>query len=140
MLKPFGKKLLNASYSAQNLTSLALQDGQFLSRVFTDLSGQQFRLTFFVTIVAGQPRGHLFSAQPLKSGGRTSRLSLSGGCASSQNLCLPSATHKLLPHISYLISPALFISPYTELFFFTSQPTRAPNFAKASSGKPSCRS
>lgn len=106
--------------------TLALQHGQFLSRIFTDLSGQQFRLTFFVTIVAGEPRGHLVSAQPIST---ASHLRLAGSCASSEGFCLPSACSKNEIETIYTPAYAPIVSPYTELYFFTSQPTRAPSRA-----------
>lgn len=110
---------------------LTLQHGQFLSRIFTDLSGQQFRLTFFVTIVAGEPRGHLVSAQPIST---SAHLRLSGSCASSssnasdgQIFCLPVACPKKEIETIYIPAYTPIVSPFTELFFFTSQPTRAPS-------------
>lgn len=121
MLNPFRKQFADASSSI----TLAPQHGQFLSRIFTDLSGQQFRLTFFVTIVNGEPRGHLVSAQPIST---PAHLRLSGSCASSQGFCLPIACPKNEVETAYIPSYTPIVSPYTELFFFTSQPTRAPSY------------
>lgn len=118
------------------VTSLALPRGQFITRDYTDATGQQFRLTFFVTMVDGEVRGRLVSAQPTGKSYEIGAMRLEGSCSGSA-FCLPSASHKLLPHTSYLLSPALLVSPYTELFFFMSQPTRAPSYAEASEGKPS---
>ncbi|GEM_PF-1296827 len=144
MLNPFKKQLLGHAqvYPTSTASKTALQHGQFLSRIFTDISGQQFRLTFFVTIVAGEPRGHLVSAQPISI---AAHLRLSGSCASSdcsnnsggQIFCLPVACPKKEIETIYIPAYTPIISPFTELFFFTSQPTRAPNFAQATSGKPS---
>ncbi len=122
MLNPFRKQL----FSTQNPATLALQHGQFISRIFTDTSGQQFRLTFFVTIVAGEPRGHLVSAQPIST---AAHLRLAGSCASSEGFCLPSVCSKKEIETTYIPSYTPVVSPYTELYFFTSQPTRAPSRA-----------
>ncbi len=129
MLTPY-QQLLGAQNSTSNQT--ALQHGQFLSRIFTDASGQQFRLTFFVTIVAGEPRGHLVSAQPIST---AAHLRLSGSCASlngsnnsgEQIFCLPVACPKKEIETIYIPVYTPIVSPFTELFFFTSQPTRAPS-------------
>lgn len=131
MLNPFKKQPVIVQNSASNPT--ALQHGQFLSRIFTDQAGQQFRLTFFVTIVAGEPRGHLVSAQPIST---AAHLRLSGSCTSStgsnnsgeQIFCLPVACPKNEIKTIYIPAYAPIISPFTELFFFTSQPTRAPSY------------
>lgn len=132
MINPFKKQLLGTRNSASNQT--ALQSGQFLSRIFTDQAGQQFRLTFFVTIVAGEAKGHLVSAQPLRYRSSTSRLALPGSCASStgstgQIFCLPVACPKKEIETIYIPAYTPIVSPFTELFFFTSQPTRAPSRA-----------
>jgi hypothetical protein len=100
--------------------------GQFLSRIFTDQSGQQFRLTFFVTFVNGEARGHLVSAQPISM---HSHLRLAGDCApSSQAFCLPISAPKKELETAYIPSYTPIVSPFTELYFFTSQPTRAPSY------------
>lgn len=104
-------------------------NGQFLSRIFTDASGRQFRLTFFVTIVDGEARGHLVSAQPIST---SSYLRLSGRCASSnpkgQIFCLPIACPKKEIETSYIPAYAPVVSPYFSLeFLINSQPTRAPS-------------
>ncbi len=124
MLSLFRKQ----STEASNPTApLALQHGQFLSRVFTDASGQQFRLTFFVTEVDGEVRGNLVSAQPLA---RASRLALAGDCTNTSTcpvFCLPISAPKKELETAYIPAYTPIVSPFTELFFFTSQPTRAPS-------------
>jgi hypothetical protein len=101
----------------------ALQAGSFVSRIFTDQLGQSFRLTFFVTIVDGEARGHLVSAQPVAG---NTRLALAGTCATSQ-FCLPTSCAQNATETVYIPAYAPIVSPFNTLFFFTSQPTRAPS-------------
>jgi hypothetical protein len=117
----FRRPQLNTSHEN---TTLALQSGQFISRIFTDITGQQFRLTFFVTMVDGEARGHLISAQPIST---PARLRLAGSCSASGTFCLPIACPKKEVGTAYIPAYTPIVSPFTELFFFTSQPTRAPS-------------
>lgn len=106
----------------------ALQNGQLVSRIFTDASGRSFRLTFFVTMIDGEARGHLVSAQEI--GKKTS--------ATDQVFCLPFSCPKIVASTPYVSNISSFVSPYFSLdFLINSQPTRAPAFAEASAGKPS---
>ena|SRR3989344_4390297 len=114
------------------VASTALQNGQLVSRIFTDQLGQQFRLTFFVSIVNGEVRGRLVSAQPISSSAaqaNVSRIALTGDSVSSpdQIFCLPIFCTKKEVETSYVPSYAPIVSPYRELYFFMSQPTRAPS-------------
>ncbi len=117
----FRRQQMNQS---TNENAVALQHGQFVSRIFTDVSGLQFRLTFFVTVVDGEARGHLISAQPIST---PARLRLSGSCSTSSTFCLPIACPKNETETAYIPAYTPVVSPFTELFFFTSQPTRAPS-------------
>lgn len=101
----------------------ALQNGQLLSRIFTDASGHSFRLTFFVTMVDGEAKGRLVSAQAI------SRSDLGNEAAKVGPLyCLPCAPAPILSSFSALLSPYLQVSPYFSLdFLINSQPTRAPS-------------
>jgi len=104
---------------------------QFLSRIFTDQSGQQFRMTFFVAVVDGEIKGRLVSVQPLTKS--ESQGFISAGAAghtggfNPEILCLPITCAKTTPDTAYTPAFTPVVSPYTELFFFTSQPTRAPS-------------
>lgn len=89
----------------------------FIERVFTDQAGRQFRLVFLVTFVDGQLKGRLVSAEPISSKARTS------GCVP----CLPVACPTVKANTQYIAPVVPTVSPYTELFFLTSQPTRAPS-------------
>ena len=99
----------------------ALQSGQLISRVFTDQNGQSFRLTFFVTFVNGEVKGRLVSAQPISAQNKNR-------CRQGSVLCLPVACPKVVAETPFMPAYALVVSPFTELFFFTSQPTRAPSY------------
>lgn len=103
----------------------SLNRPQFISRIFTDVSGRQFRLNFFVAVVDGEVRGHLLSVEPISS-----TVKLLAGEVVDGSICLPIVCSDTKPVTSY-ISPFIpVVSPYTELYFFTSQPTRAPSFVR----------
>lgn len=104
-------------------------NSQFLSRIFTDATGRQFRLTFLVTVVNGELKGRLVSAQPV-SVNQTSSLQLTGHvCNSSDAFCLPITFSDKKPATVYSPSFAPVVSPYFSLeFLINSQPTRAPSY------------
>jgi hypothetical protein len=100
----------------------SLSRPQFISRIFTDVSGRQFRLNFFVAVVGGEIRGHLLSVEPISSS-----VKLLSGEVADGSICLPIVCSDTKPVTAY-ISPFIpVVSPYTELYFFNSQPTRAPS-------------
>ena len=102
---------------------------QFLSRIFTDASGRQFRLTFLVAVVNGELRGHLVSAQPVSASGLNT-LELTGS-VSDGSFCLPIICSDKKPDTIYTPAFAPVVSPYFSLeFLINSQPTRAPAFAR----------
>lgn len=97
---------------------------QFIEKIFTDQLGQQFRLTFLVTIVDGEYRGRLVSAEPISK-----KVDLLNGKVSSSEtpVCLPIICEQKEPDTAYTPSCKEVISPFNSLFFFMSQPTRAPS-------------
>jgi len=100
-------------------------NSQFISRVFTDYSGRSFRLTFLVTVVNGEVRGRLVSAQPLSSS-----LARLPGAVCDGSFCLPISLSTKTPDTIYVPSFAPVVTPYFSLeFLINSQPTRAPAFA-----------
>lgn len=100
----------------------SLSRPQFISRLFSDVSGRQFRLNFFVAVVDGEVRGHLLSVEPISS-----TVKLLAGEVADAFICLPIVCSDAQPVTAY-VSPFIpVVSPYTELYFFTSQPTRAPS-------------
>ena len=103
-------------------------NSQFVEKIFTDRAGRQFRMVFLVALVDGEIKGRLVSVEQIGQRQETRDLRLGGKCSSGL-LCLPTAA-EIKSLISNLQSPAIHVvSPYNELFFFTSQPTRAPSFA-----------
>jgi hypothetical protein len=103
------------------------QQPQFLSRVFTDCSGRQFRLTFFVAVVDGEVRGRLVSAEPISA----SIARLTGDASDGSVLCLPITCDSKKPATEYIPAFAPIVSPFFSSleFLIHSQPTRAPSFA-----------
>ena len=102
---------------------------QFLSRIFTDAAGRQFRLTFLVAVVDGELKGHLVSAEPISATASVDR-QLTGAVADVSSIfCLPIACPKQELSTEYVPAFALVVSPYFSAFEFLihSQPTRAPS-------------
>ncbi len=95
---------------------------KFISKIFTDCSGRQFRLTFLVAVVNGELKGRLVSAEPLAQTANVLTGSVSDGA-----FCLPITFSNKKPATEYVSDFAPVVSPYIELYFFTSQPTRAPS-------------
>lgn len=93
---------------------------RLVTRVMSDRTGRKFRLTFAVGLVNGEVKAQLISAEPI--------LELSGSCQvqASKMLCLPCMNqHEVIEAVSFKATSVP--SPYIELYFFTSQPTRAPS-------------
>jgi hypothetical protein len=93
-------------------------NSQFVEKIMTDRSGRQFKLTFLVAIVDGQLKGRLVSAQPLAQSFKNTE----------SVVFLPISCPKNETVTEYAPAFAPIVSPYNELFFFTSQPTRAPSY------------
>jgi hypothetical protein len=102
---------------------------RFIEKVLTDRTGRQFRVLFLVSLVNGEVRGQIVSAQPIFEGVRVA--SLPGRVAKATSwskLCLPctKAAAKIIG--SKVRSWTRVASPYySSLEFFMSQPTRAPS-------------
>src|ERR1035437_4158582 len=101
---------------------------RFIEKVLTDRNGQQFRVLFLVSLVDGEVRGQIISAQPIfeavKAVGLPGRVYKGSPCT---KLCLPctKAATKIIE--SKVKSWSRVASPYySSLEFFMSQPTRAP--------------
>ena len=92
------------------------QGGRFIEKIFTDQSGQQFKLVFFVALVNGEVKGTLISAQPVGS------VDVGATCA---YLPISLSINKVVTE--YVPTYASVVSPFNKFFFFTSQPTRAPS-------------
>ena len=93
-------------------------NSKFVEKVFTDRAGRQFRMVFLVAVVDGEIKGRLVSVQPLAQ----------SAFRDTENVvCLPVICPKNETVTEYVAPAIPVVSPFNELFFFTSQPTRAPS-------------
>jgi len=103
---------------------------RFIEKVLTDRSGRQFRVLFLVSLVNGEVRGQIVSAQPIFEGATAA--ALPGRVAKAMpwsTLCLPCTKAAAKIIASRIHSWSRVASPYySSLEFFMSQPTRAPSF------------
>lgn len=108
-----------------------LNNSQFISRIFSDATGRQFRLTFLVAIVNGEVRGHLVSAEPVSSSNNQTLITnyQLTGAVSDGSFCLPIICNNKKPATTYVSSLKPITTPYFSLeFLINSQPTRAPSY------------
>lgn len=96
---------------------------QFIEKVLADSFGRQYRVLFAVSFIDGEIRGRVVSATPIE---RSLKL-VAGSQENRTNFYLPCAKSVSLPSSSKLPASSSIVSPYIELYFFTSQPTRAPS-------------
>ncbi len=97
---------------------------QFIEKILTDSFGRQYRVLFAVSFIDGEIRGRVVSATQIE---RSLKL-VAGSQENRTNFCLPCAkSSQLLPSSSKLPAASSIVSPYIELYFFNSQPTRAPS-------------
>jgi len=103
---------------------------RFIEKVLTDRAGQQFRVLFLVSLVDGEVRGQIVSAQPIetiKSARLPGRVSKGSPWT---KLCLPAVKSITKIVDTKIRSWSRVASPYySSLEFFMSQPTRAPSRA-----------
>lgn len=100
---------------------------QFIEKIFTDQLGQQFRLVFLVTNVDGEMKGRLVSAELVsKKAGLLNGVE-NFNISYEAPVCLPIICEKVEADTTYISSCKKILSPFNELFFFMSQPTRAPS-------------
>lgn len=118
---------------------------RFIEKILTDRSGRQFRVLFLVSLVNGEVRGQIISAQPIFEGvknatlpGRVAKIrarhearhEFANSSADSPwtKLCLPCTKTAAKIIGSKVRSWSRVASPYySSLEFFMSQPTRAPS-------------
>ena len=93
---------------------------QFIEKILTDSFGRQYRVLFAVSFVDGEIRGRVISATPIS----LLKGSTNGG---STSVFLLAGQSKKEVFAEYIPAFAPIISPYIELYFFNSQPTRAPS-------------
>jgi hypothetical protein len=83
---------------------------QFVTKILTSPTGEQYRVVFLVALVNGEVKAQVISAECLST------------------LCLAEATTKSPVTFTYTPTFSEKLSLFNELFFFNSQPTRAPSF------------
>jgi hypothetical protein len=101
--------------------------GKFVQKILISPTGEQFRVLFLITLINGEVRAQIVSAEPLIVSNRLLMNGYKQSNASNQFLLATSTQKKI--QTEYIPSYVPVISPYIELYFFTSQPTRAPSFA-----------
>lgn len=94
---------------------------KFVERIFVSKDGRQFKVVFLVAVVNGELKGQIVSVQLLSK-------ALTGECSQNSIPCLPISSPSNKSKSEYVPYYAPFVSPFSELLFFTSQPTRAPSF------------
>ncbi len=100
---------------------LAIQNKQLNSifeRIVKDKNGILVRVRFIVVEIEGQYRPQIISAEPFVTTLKTET------CVA----CLPNPETKLSVIFTYTKAAPIKSFYFNELFFFTSQPTRAPSF------------
>lgn len=106
------------------MLSLAQNNSQIVSKIFTDQMGRQFELTFLITIVDGALRGRLLSARPLPC----PSLKIEGEVAAEFMPCLPIICPEAIHDTAYVSTYAPVKSPYYSVeFLLNTQPARAPS-------------
>lgn len=86
---------------------------QFVTKILTSDTGEKFQVVFLVTLVNGEVKGQIISATPI---------------AEATSICLPVSIKKSPVTFTYTAPSNPAVSPFNSLFFFNSQPTRAPSF------------
>ncbi|MFA6459534.1 MAG: hypothetical protein WCV79_04065 [Candidatus Paceibacterota bacterium] len=94
------------------------QKGTF-ERIVRAKNGSMLRVFFEVYEINGTLKGRVLYAEPI---------SLLSGQASDASRCLAGTCAKISHETEYISIYAPIVSPYPELYFFMSQPTRAPAF------------
>jgi hypothetical protein len=97
---------------------------KFVQKILTSQSGERFRVLFYVTLVNGELKGKIISAQAVNE-------SASQSFKYSQPVVTIAAPRiKKKVNTEYVSAYAPTSSPYFSLeFLINSQPTRAPAFA-----------
>jgi len=109
---------------------------KFVERIVTSQTGERFRVVFLVTLVNGEVRAKVISAEAISA----PALKLAPGFVDSgadfsnknfdhsSTLLLVGYSSPVIADTAYVFDFAPEVSPFTSLLFFTSQPTRAPSY------------
>ncbi len=84
---------------------------QFVTKILTSADGKQYKVVFLVALVNGEVKAQMISAEPV---------------VKDAPICLPISLQKSPTTFTYIPSFSPKISLFDSLFFFNSQPTRAP--------------
>ena len=106
---------------------------RFVQKILTSASGKRFRVLFLVTLVNGEVKAQIVSVMPITSlesrsmsfPRKRESVILPGN---DSVLCLPAFHTSKKYKTIYIPYFAPIVSPYIELYFFNSQPTRAPSY------------
>ncbi|MDP3962372.1 MAG: hypothetical protein Q8Q03_00690 [bacterium] len=83
---------------------------KFITKTLTSASGEQFRVVFLVSFVNGEVKAQVVSAKKISV------------------VCLPEFKEKSPVTFTYTPASSPVVSLFNPLFFFNSQPTRAPAY------------
>jgi hypothetical protein len=100
---------------------------QFVERILTSPTGEQYRVIFEVTVIAGQMRARAVRAEKIELVALRLETAQNDIPVNVQNFCLPCATSDYAILFADYDFPIAKVSPFTSLLFFNSQPTRAPS-------------
>jgi hypothetical protein len=98
---------------------------KFIRKNITNSIGEVFSVLFLVTLVNGEVKAQIISAKQISTIPR-----LTGEVKGDTSNFLPIFCNKIACDAEYTSESVSKISPYIELFFFNSQPTRAPAFVR----------
>jgi|SRR3989338_9987046 len=99
---------------------------KYVEKILTNEKGEQFRVVFLVAFVDGQIKAKIVSMERVGEGCTTQNSSF--GDETSKVLRLPELKKSEHQEFSYTPFFSDQVSPFYPLFFFNSQPTRAPSF------------
>lgn len=85
---------------------------QFVTKILTSADGKQYKVVFLVALVNGEVKAQMISAEPV---------------VKAAPICLPCASQKTPVTFVYTPASVPVVSPFNILFFYNSQPTRAPS-------------
>lgn len=90
---------------------------QFVTKILTSADGREYKVVFLVALVNGEVKAQVISATPVENS------------TAAEHLCLPLLKNNE-KFVTFTNSQKGTSTPsyFNELFFFNSQPTRAPSF------------
>lgn len=96
---------------------------KFIRKTLTSATGETFSVLFLVTLVSGEVKAQIVSAEQISTIPR-----LTGEVNENSSHFLPVCCKEVEHDTAYIPATVAEVSPYIELFFFNSQPTRAPAY------------